>query len=184
MKPALIVIDVQNEYFAPHGQWILPDGLAALTHIQELLSAFRQHRLPIFHIQHESPAPDAPVFRKGSPGREVHPEISILPGEKQIVKRVPGAFYQTSLEEDLLAVQADTLIICGYMTHMCCDTTTRQASERGLRVLFATDATATLDLKLNDKVIPHQIVHETTLAIMTRFASILPTTEIIKTITQ
>ncbi|HEY4389449.1 MAG TPA: cysteine hydrolase family protein [Ktedonobacteraceae bacterium] len=184
MKPALIVIDVQNEYFVPHGQWIIPDGLAALAHIQELLSAFRQHQLPIFHIQHESPAPNAPVFRKGSLGREVHPEITIQPGEKQIVKHVPGAFYQTSLEEDLQTVQADTLVICGYMTHMCCDTTTRQASERGLRVLFATDATATLDLKLNDKVIPHHMVHETTLAIMTSFASVIPTGEIIHTITQ
>jgi nicotinamidase-related amidase len=184
MKPALIIIDVQNEYFTPHGQWILPDGLAALTHIQELLSTFRQYKLPIFHIQQENTAPHIPVFRKGSIGREVHPEISMRPGENQIVKHVPGAFYQTSLEEDLRAILADTLVICGYMTHMGCDTTARQASERGFQMFFATDATATRDLKLNDKVIPHHVVHETTLAIMTRFASVLPTGDIISTIIQ
>jgi nicotinamidase-related amidase len=66
------------------------------------------------------------------------------------------------------------------MTHLCCDTTTRQASERGYKVLFASDATATRDLSIRGKTIPYQTIHESTLAIMTGFADVLTTAEIIE----
>lgn len=66
------------------------------------------------------------------------------------------------------------------MTHLCCDTTTRQASERGFAVLFAFDATATHDLELHGKVVPYQVIQETTLAIMTEFATVLSTAEIVE----
>jgi nicotinamidase-related amidase len=180
MKPALLIIDVQKEYFAPHGQWVIPEGEEALQQIQKLLAAFRQHNLPVFHIVHEELDPASPVFSPGSRGVEMHPAMHVLPGEITIVKHFPGAFTQTPLEAYLHLTGRDTLVICGYMTHMCCDTTTRQATEHNLSVLFAADATATRDLTSNGQLVPHRTVHETTLAIMAEFANVLTTQEIIE----
>lgn len=178
MKPALLVIDVQNEYFSPHGQWILPDGRKALEWIQQLLSAFRAAHLPVMHITHEEPDPNSSVFRTQSLGVEMISEITPLPGEARIVKHVPGAFTRTELETLLHDAGCDTVVVCGFMTHLCCDTTTRQANERGFNVLFASDATATRDLELHGKVFASQAIQETTLAVMTEFATVLSTAEI------
>lgn len=178
MKPALLVIDVQNEYFAPDGAWVLPEGEAALQRIQGLLAAARDAQIPIFHILHEGLSAHAPVFRPGSRGVEQHPAIEVRPGERRITKHFPSSFAQTPLEAYLRLAGVDTIIISGYMTHLCCDTTARAARERDLAVLFAADATATRDLTLAGATVPHQTVHQTTLAVMTHFASVLSSAEI------
>lgn len=180
MKPALLVIDAQQEYFAPHGKWPLPDGALALDHIHELIAAARAAGAPIFYITHESLGENPPVFRKGSIGVELHPSLHPAAGERVVNKHYPNAFAQTPLEAYLREAGVDTLIVCGYMTQMCCDTTTRAAEERNFEVLFAADATAARDLKLYGETIPHGRVHEMTLAVMTQFASVLPTAEIIQ----
>jgi nicotinamidase-related amidase len=56
------------------------------------------------------------------------------------------------------------LVIAGFMTHMCCDTTARQASERGYDVIFLTDGTATRDLAFGDRVVPYRDMQAATLA--------------------
>ena len=180
MKPALLVIDVQNEYFAPHGKWVLPDGEAALPHIQALLAAARDTGIPIVHITHEELDPNSPIFQAGSHAVDMHPAIDARPGEKLIKKHFPGSFTGTPLEAYLRQKNIDTVIISGFMTQMCCDTTTRQADERGLATLFASDATAARDLTLNGQIVPHQVIHEMTLAIMTQFAAVMATEDIIK----
>lgn len=180
MKPALLVIDVQNEYFAPDGIWPLPDAEAALANIQRLIAAARASGVPVVHITHESLDPRGPVFKPGSRNIEIRESITVLPGERHIVKHFPGAFTQTPLEAYLRQAGVDTVIVAGYMTHLCCDTTTRQAKERFFSVLFAADATATRDLKLNGETVPHTQVHETTLAVMTNFASVLPSAGIVE----
>nr|HET6902823.1 cysteine hydrolase family protein [Ktedonobacteraceae bacterium] len=179
MKPALLVIDAQNEYFAPHGKWVLPDGEKALEQIQSLLTTAREAQVPIFHIVHEELDPHAAVFRAGSSGTEMHPEIVVQAGEKIVQKHFPGSFTQTPLEAFLRQEQVDTIIISGYMTQMCCDTTTRQADERGFSVLFAADATAARDLALDEHTVSHDVIQETTLAIMTQFANVQKTKAII-----
>lgn len=180
MKPALLVIDVQNEYFAPDGLWPLPDAEAALANIQRLIAAARASGVPVIHITHESLDPRAPVFQPGSRNIEIREGIAVRPGERHIVKHFPGSFTQTPLEAYLRQDGVDTVIIAGFMTHLCCDTTSRQAKERFFAVLFAADATATRDLKLNGETVPHRQVHDTTLAVMTNFASVLPTDAIVE----
>jgi nicotinamidase-related amidase len=179
MKPALLIIDAQNEYFAPHGQWVLPEGERALECIQALLAAARARELPIFHITHESLEADSPVFRAGTVGIEIHPALEVRPSETRIVKHEPGAFTETPLASYLRLPGVDTIIVSGYMTHMCCDTTTRQASERGIAVLFAEDATATRDLRLHGETVPYVAIQRATLAVMAEFARVLPTERVI-----
>ncbi|HWI61613.1 MAG TPA: cysteine hydrolase family protein [Symbiobacteriaceae bacterium] len=184
MGKALLVIDVQNEYFAPDGKLILPDGPKGLEKIHQLLDAARASGIPVFHIVHERLTAAGAGFQSGTPGAEIHPSIQVLPGETKIVKHFPGSFTQTPLEAYLRRAGADMLIVCGFMAQMCCDTTTRQAREKGFTVLYAADATAARDLTVLGKTVPHTQVHETTCAVMTQFAEVLPADEIIKRMAQ
>jgi nicotinamidase-related amidase len=180
MKSGLLVIDAQNEYFAPYGKWVLPEGEQALERIQTLLAAARATDTPVFHIVHEGLDPQARVFRAGSDGARMHPALAVQPGEQVIKKHFPGAFTQTPLEAYLRRAGVDTVIVSGYMTQLCCDTTTRQARERDFDVLFAADATAARDLAGADgEVVPHATIQRATLAAMGQFAQVLPTETII-----
>ena len=69
------------------------------------------------------------------------------PRDILIDKQLPGSFTGTKLADWLKSVDADTVSIAGYMTHMCCDTTARQAFHRGLKVEFLSDATGTLSVQ-------------------------------------
>ncbi len=179
MKPALLVIDAQQEYFAPHGKWILPDGERALERIHALIAAAREAHIPIFYITHESLEADASVFRTGSAGAALHPSLAPAPGEIVVNKHFPNAFAQTPLAAYLRQAEVDTISVSGYMTQLCCDTTTRAAEEHGFGALFAGDATAARDLTLNGVTFTHERIHEATLAVMTEFASVLTAEEII-----
>jgi len=180
MKAALLVIDVQNEYFAPHGKWVLPEGEKALDQINALIAAARTAGVPVIHISHERLGATSGVFVPGSIGIEPYPGVSMQPDETRIRKHFPGSFTQTPLEAHLRNFGADTLVVCGFMTHLCCDTTTRQAAERGYKVLFASDATATRDLAVAGETVPYQTIQKSTLAAMTGFAEVLTTAQIIE----
>src|SRR5215472_541980 len=179
MKPAIVVIDVQNEYFAPHGKWVLPEGEPALAHINELLTAACTVDVPIIAVRHEQADAGSSIFVRGSIGAQIHPELRLLPADIQITKHFPGSFTETTLGTELKQREIDTLVICGYMTQLCCDTTTRQADERGYTVWFTADGTAARSLKRDGVTISYQQIQETTLAIMTQFAQVLATEQII-----
>lgn len=182
MKAALLVIDAQQEYFAPHGKWVLPDGERALEQIHRLIAAAREAHLPVYFITHESLEKHSSVFRKGSVGVELHPSLHPNPDEPVINKHFPNSFAQTPLEAHLRQAGVDTIIISGYMTQMCCDTTSRAADERQFDVLFASDATAARELTRDGETIPHERIHQTTLTVMTQFATVLTTDQIISRI--
>lgn len=143
MGRALLVIDVQNEYFTGAFPITHPTG-----HLEQILGAMdaAEGRVPTIVIQHHSPQPDKPFFQKGTPGWELHPEIAARPCDRLIEKTLPGSFTDTPLESWLRDCGVTTVAIAGYMTHMCCDTTARQAVHRGFTVEFLSDATGTLAL--------------------------------------
>jgi nicotinamidase-related amidase len=173
MKPVVVAIDIQNEYFAPHGKWVLPEGPASLERINELLATARDTKVPVIYLRHEELGATSGVFVPGSLGVQMYPGLQMGAEETCLTKHFPGSFTQTPLAAHLRHLDADTLVVCGYMTQLCCDTTTRQAEERGFRVLFAADGTASRSLKLDGRAIPHTAVQETTLAVMTQFAEVL-----------
>ena len=114
-------------------------------------------------MRHEE-APGAPVFRSDGPLVETMPEVAPRGIEPTVVKHSPGAFTKTELSAVLAQLNVNCLVIAGFMTHMCCDTTARQAQERGLEVVFLTDGTATRDLAYEDRVVSHRDVQAATLA--------------------
>ncbi|AUW93459.1 cysteine hydrolase family protein [Sulfobacillus sp. hq2] len=179
MQAALIIIDAQQEYFAPHGQWVVKGGAESLVQIQRLLSVWRENQGVVVHVVHEALDPGSPVFRLGSPGVLMHPDIKVMPNERLVTKHFPGAFTQTPLDAYLRYAGVDTVVITGYQTHHCCDATTRQARERGFQVIFVGDATGTRDLELRGETVRAEDVQRVTLAAMTGFAEVLNAEETI-----
>ncbi|HMB04516.1 MAG TPA: cysteine hydrolase family protein [Isosphaeraceae bacterium] len=139
------MIDVQNEYFT--GLLPITHPHAHLDNVLRVMDAARGAGVPVVVVQHTFPQPEMPFFKKGTPGWELHPEVASRPRDHWVEKELPGSFTGTDLEAWLRQQEVDTVTVAGYMTHMCCDTTARQASHRGFRVEFLSDATGTLPVK-------------------------------------
>lgn len=144
MGRALLVIDVQNEYFTGALPITHPSG--HLEQILKVMDAAASGQVPTVVVQHHFPQPDQPFFQKGSHGWELHPEVAARPRDLLLEKTLPGSFTNTSLDAWLRERGVNTVTIAGYMTHMCCDTTAREAVHRGFNVEFLSDATGTLPL--------------------------------------
>jgi nicotinamidase-related amidase len=163
-RPALILIDVQREYFTRESPLWIPDGKAVLGRLSGLLGAARSSGAGIVHVQHHEDA-SSEVFATGTPMVETMEEVGREEGEPLVVKHLPGSFDGTNLDEILAGMGTKTVVIGGFMTHMCCDTTAREAQARGFEVVFLTDGTATRDLEgPTGKTISHAAIHEATLA--------------------
>lgn len=166
MTAALVVIDVQQEYFTGAFPIVHPDREQSLARIVDAMRAATAAGLPVVVVQH-SEGDEAGVFRPGNEGFELHPAVAAEPRDHLIVKRYPGTFTGTDLGEWIAGRGVDELVVAGYMTHMCCDTTTRQAVHLDLSVTLLSDATGTIDLVAPDgSAVPARQVHETELAVL------------------
>ena len=145
MSRALLVIDVQREYF--EGALPITHPVGHLDRVLQVMDEAARAKVPTAIIRHHQADPESPIFRLNSAMWQLHPEVEQRPREVLIDKQLPGAFTNTNLEEWLKSVAAETVSIAGYMTHMCCDTTARQAFHRGYQVEFLRDATGTLDVE-------------------------------------
>jgi nicotinamidase-related amidase len=145
MTRALLVIDVQREYF----DGALPISYPAghLDSILQVMDNAAKADVPTAVIRHHQADPQSPIFRLNSDMWQLHPEVAERPRSILIDKQLPGSFTGTNLEAWLKQVGADTVSIAGYMTHMCCDTTARQAFHLGYKVEFLSDATGTLTIE-------------------------------------
>lgn len=178
-RRALLVIDVQNEYFTGKLPVTYPQG--SLNNILRVVDAARASGIPVVVIQHDAPQPDAPAFRKGSHEWELHPEIAARPRDVLIHKSLPGSFTGTELESWLRERGIGTLVIAGYMTQMCCDTTSRQALHLGFNVEFLSDATGTLAIRNVAGVVTAEELHRAILVTQQmRFSHVVSTDEWLK----
>jgi nicotinamidase-related amidase len=178
-KRALLVIDVQNEYFTGKLPITYPAG--SLANVLSTMDAARDHGVPVVAIQHASPQPDAPVFRKGSKEWELHPEVAARPHDVLIHKSLPGSFTGTELETWLRERVVGTVVIAGYMTQMCCDTTARQAMRLGFGVEFLSDATGTLAIKNDAGEVSDEELHRAILVTQQmRFSRVMKTADWMK----
>ena len=123
-KRALIVIDVQNEYFTGKLPVKHPDN--SLINILRAMDAAKNAGMPVVVVQHGEDDPESPIFRKGSPAWELRPEVGGRSRDHLVEKTFPGAFTGTELGSILESAGVETVSIAGYMTHMCVDTTSRQ----------------------------------------------------------
>jgi nicotinamidase-related amidase len=177
MKTALLLIDIQNDYF-PYGKMELVGMEDAAKKAAEILKAFRIEKNPIYFIRHLSTRPDATFFIPGTDGIDIHPSVSPLPDEITIEKHFPNSFFQTDLLFELKETDITNLVICGAMSHMCIDTTVRAAKDHGFKCILIADACATRNLKFRDEILPAHTVHASFMAALDgMFASVMTADE-------
>lgn len=178
---ALICIDVQKEYINEGRPLKIANVEKPMKNIITLLDFFRQHDYPIVHVQHVSKDLNDSTFAKGSEFVAFGDDVAPNAHEKVITKNVPGAFYSTELEDYLKSNQIENVVICGFMSFMCCDTTAREAHALGFNVYFLNDATAAIPI---DNLSAEDI-HEVTCAIQGwMFSKVVSTEDLISIITK
>lgn len=152
MNQALLLIDIQNDYF-PGGTMELTGSTEAGRQAGKLLQSFRASALPVIHIQHLSTRPDATFFRPDTEGVAIHQSVAPLASETLFQKNFPNCFRETPLLDHLRQNQIAQLVIAGMMTHMCIDTSTRAAFDLGFRCVLAHDACATKSLAFGETTV-------------------------------
>ena len=147
MRKALIVIDVQNDYF-PSGKFPLWNADKTLTHIELAIANAIKNKVEIIHVQHIA-NPDngiSPFFNEGTEGVEIHPRIlDAAPDAPIVIKRHADSFYDTNLEDILQAKGVQELIICGMMTQNCVTHTAISKAAEKYQVSILADCCTTLD---------------------------------------
>ncbi|MBP5986424.1 MAG: cysteine hydrolase [Azonexus sp.] len=171
---ALILIDCQNTY--REGIMALSGVEAALDEAAHLLAAARKLGVPVFHIQHD--AGQGSPYDIRQPIGAIADKVAPAPGEPVIVKSYPNSFIGTDLEAQLKASGRTQLVIAGFMTHMCVNSTTRGAFNLGFSPTVVASATATRDLPGPDgQTIPAATLQQASLAALADlFAIVTPST--------
>ncbi|MCM3322646.1 cysteine hydrolase family protein [Cytobacillus kochii] len=159
MSTALIIVDIQNDYF-PNGKMELSNPVKAASNAAKVLEWFRQNNKDnIFHVQHIASNPGLGFFLPNTEGVQLNETVLPLEHESIIIKHAPNSFFKTELERKLREKRVTKLVIVGMMTHMCIDATVRGAVELGFETTLIEDACATRGLSYQDKVVPAEQVH-------------------------
>ena len=181
IKRALLVIDVQKEYFSGAMPVSYPQG--SFDNILSAMDAAGRCGIPVILVRHASAKPDSKVFVKGSEPWQLMPQVAERPHAMIVEKSLPGSFTNTGLQGWLGEKGITTVVIAGYMTQVCCDTTSRQAAHRGFGVEFLSDATGTLDFENPAGKVSAEELHRAILVTQGQgFAEVLSTGEWIKRI--
>jgi nicotinamidase-related amidase len=175
---ALVIIDIQNDYF-PGGKMELEGADAAAANAARAVERFRQRNLPIVHVRHLSVRPGATFFIPGTSGAEIHERVRPREGERVIEKNFPNSFRATELDKALKDAGAKEVVVAGMMTHMCVDASVRQAADLGYKVTLLGDACATRAQSYGGESVPARQVHAAFLAALNGFyAKVIPTDEL------
>jgi nicotinamidase-related amidase len=170
-ESVLVMIDLQNTY--TRGVMALEGVEPAIDEAAALLDRARSAGIPIVHVQHDA--------GEGTP-YDVRDEIGAIvdrvaprEGEHRIVKNFPNAFAGTDLEDHLRGVGATNLVLAGFMTHMCVNSTARGAFTAGFAPSVVAAATATRALPGPDGTVPANALQSASLAALSdMFAVVVP----------
>src|SRR4051794_7656583 len=158
MTRALLIVDIQNDYF-PGGKMELEGSEAAGRRAGQLLAAFRERNQAVIHVQHISLRPGSTFFLPDTDGVAIHPSVAPLEHETVIQKHFPNSFRDTELLAQLRRLDVKELVIAGMMTHMCIDATTRAAADAGFTCSLAHDACATRSVSFGGTAVPAEHVN-------------------------
>ncbi|MBD8044772.1 cysteine hydrolase [Arthrobacter sp. Sa2BUA2] len=179
LRRALVIVDVQNEYFAGPLEIQYPDRNESLANILRAIEVAEEQGLPIAVVQHETPA-GSPVFAAGSHGWDLHPEIAARRNDswKHIVKTYASVFAGTDFEAWLRENQIGTVTLVGYMTNNCDLATTAAAEPLGFTVEILSDASGAIHLANEMGQVSAQQVHEALLVLLhSNFAAVAATSD-------
>jgi ureidoacrylate peracid hydrolase len=192
---ALLVIDVQGEYFDAGGPAYVEHARDIVGNVNRLIDAFRAASLPIVFLKHAHRADGSDAgrmgdfaapgeedsFVEGTPRADLISELHMETQDVVVIKRRYSAFLGTDLEAVLGTAGVRAVVICGLMTSFCCETTARDAHGRDYEVLFAADAVEGPDLEDSEgRAVPHDVVlANTTTALGAGFAEIVTTADVL-----
>lgn len=179
-KPALLLIDIQKGFEDVVYWGGQRNNPMAEANAAEILQLWRQHGLPVFHIQHCSTNPISPLHESNA-GNAFNELVVPVEGETIIKKNVNSAFIGTDLQEQLKDAGIKKLVIAGLTTDHCISTTTRMAGNMGFETYLVADACATFNKTgMTGENYPAELIHETALASLHKeFAEII-TTDLMK----
>ena len=175
-QKAFLIIDIQNDYFEG-GANPLIGSLEASVNAQAVLKSFREKSWPVIHIQHFSARAGSTFFVPNTVGVEIHKNVKPITGEMVIVKNYPNSFRETDLLDYLKTNHITELVICGMMTSMCVDATTRAAKDFGFDCVVIGDACATKDLEIQGKKVLATEVQKSFLAALNYYYSTVKNTQ-------
>ena len=192
---ALLVIDVQREYFKPGGPAEVVGAPTILSSVNLLIDGFRAAGKPVIFIRHAnradgsdagrmgdfSGADEDDSFIEGTEEVEFVPGLHHREGDMVVVKRRYSAFAGTELEQLLRTAQVRSIVVTGLMTSFCCESTARDGHDRDYEVIFVSDANEGPDLESPDgDVVDHSRVLESTIvALSAGFAEVIPAAEVL-----
>ena len=175
-KTALIIVDIQNDYF-PGGKFEQEGANDAADKVEKVIAEFRALEMPIIHIRHENLSDSGGFFLPGSEGAAIHDSVEPIAGEKVIVKNYPNSFRETNLEQELQSLGIQRVVITGMMTLMCIDATSRAASDLGFEVIVLSDACAARALEFDGVKVSATQVHAAFLAALQMFYADVKSTD-------
>jgi nicotinamidase-related amidase len=147
MSKTLLVIDVQNDYFAG-GRYPLWNTEPTLAVIESAIGRARANGVPVVLVQHvaDPEKGPSPFFTAGTPGAEIHPRIAVsAPDAPVVIKRHADSFFGTTLEATLAKLGTTELLVCGMMTQNCVTHTAISKSAEKYAVTVLSDACTTVD---------------------------------------
>jgi len=157
-RPCLLLIDLQRFFLEPEAPGYLPAAEAVVPRLEELRTAFRDRGLPVFLTRHTDPPGDACSLMADWWGRPMDPEdpwcdpaapFRPQEGEVLLEKHRYSAFRGTGLAARLREEGVSAVVVAGVMTHLCCESTARDAFQYGFPVVFPADGSADLDETLH-----------------------------------
>lgn len=179
-KSALLVIDMQKFFLNKDSHSYIPAATTIIQNVNVLIDLFRKFELPIIFTYHALEIDEEPgvmgkwwgdMLRVNNPLSKIHPSINNQKNDTIFRKNRYSAFIGTGLNELLKEKNVESLVITGIMTHLCCETTARDAFMRDYDIYFVIDATAT----------ETELLHISSLRTLTDgFAIPMKTDEIIK----
>jgi len=176
-KRALIVIDVQNEYFTGDLPIEYPNPQMTVANVGIAMDAAREAGIPVIVVQQTAPA-NSPLFAIGTDGWQLHPLVAARQHDHYVRKTLPSAYPETDLAQWLQSNNIDTLTVVGYMTHNCDASTINHALHNGTAVEFLHDASGAVSYQNRAGFASAEDIHRVFCVVLqSRFAAVISTQE-------
>ncbi|MAX38827.1 MAG: cysteine hydrolase [Gimesia sp.] len=167
MNKALLVIDVQNDYFAD-GKFPLWNAETVSENVEKAVRRAKDNDIPLIYIQHVVKQEQAPFFGEETPGVEINSRIlAAAPDAPIIVKQNADSFQGTTLEEVLNKLDVTELLVCGMMTHNCVTHTAISKSAEKYAITVLPDCCTTVS----------EIIHLLALDALSNRVKLIPSTK-------